>query len=121
MQDKISIIDAGLACEDGAPAYFEIEYAQDGVLGTARVSMETCFDALTKGAWNRWERWEDGTARMEVKVWNAQHLTFRTKTHIVPLRKWVEERLFDEGFFSAARRIVSHLNTFNHERNNEIF
>ena len=117
MQDKISIIDAGLTCEDGAPAYFEIEYAQGGALGSARVSMETCFDALNQ---SRWERWEDGSVRMEAEVWNESRLSFEMKTHVMPLRAWVERHLFDQGFFSAARRILSHLNTINHESNNEI-
>lgn len=117
MQDKISIIDAGLTCEDGAPAYFEIEYIQGGALRSARVTLETCFDALNE---SKWERWEDGTVRMEAEVWSPTDLCFKMKTHVMPLGAWVEKRLFNEGFFSAARRILSHLNTFNHESNNEI-
>ena len=117
MQDKISIIDAGLACEDEAPAYFEIEYSYPkwrgseyqwrAEYGTARVSLETCFDALNEG---KWERYEDDTVRMETQVWNGSLMCFQKKIHVMPLRNWVEKRLFDEGFFNAARTIISHLN-----------
>lgn len=127
MQEKITIIDAGLVCENGVPSYFEIEYSYPKWRGSeyqwtpeycsVRVSLETCFDALNEG---KWERWEDGSVRMEAEVWNSTELCFEMKNHVMPLRDWVERALFNEGFFSAARRILLHLNTFNHESNNEI-
>lgn len=112
MQDKISIIDAGLACEDGAPAYFTIDYAQDGVLGTARVSMRTCFDLLNQG---RWECYGDEEVRLETQSWSVVRGYNERHVSTMPLRDWVERRLFDQGFFSAARQIISQLNINNHE------
>jgi hypothetical protein len=112
MQDKISIIDAGLACEDGVPSYFEIEYAQGGALGTARISLGTCFELLNQG---RWERYGDEEIRLEIQVWNTLGGYMERRVNAMPLRDWVERRLFDQGFFSAARQIISQLNINNHE------
>ena len=117
MQDKISIIDAGLACEDGAPAYFTIDYAQDGVLGTARVSMRTCFDLLNQG---RWECYSDEEVRMESQVWNTIGGYMERRVNTMPLRDWVERRLFDQGFFSAARQIINQLNINNENTIHEV-